>query len=80
MDRLLTESWYEDDGFILDAVVGDVPGVGAKVGKKMSAAELTMGFPPMWTFGIGTTISDKAIVFVGCVGGVEEGHGVGAQD
>lgn len=68
-DRLLTDSCYVDDGFILGAVVGDVPGIGAKVEKKMLAAELAMGLAPMWTFGIGTMVA-----------GVGEGHVVGAKD
>jgi hypothetical protein len=80
LDRLLNDSCYVDDGFILGAVVGDVPGVGAKVGKKMLAAELAMGLAPMWTFGIGTIVAAQAIVYVGCFWGVEEGHGVGAKD
>ena len=31
LDRLLTDFCDVDDGFILGAVIGDVPGVGAKV-------------------------------------------------
>ena len=46
----------------------------------MMAAELTMGFAPMWLFGIGTMVAAQAIVYVGCFGGVEVDYGVGAKD